>query len=83
MLFQVSKRRRFPEGSRAAERSKINVHVFSSSGGLRRGLRESLLAGRLQSRTQRIFLKADSLHTPPCHFPPSCFQIKLFKFEII
>lgn len=47
--FQVSKRRRSPEGSRAAERSKINVHVFSPSGGLRRGLRESLPAGRLQS----------------------------------
>lgn len=91
VCFQVSKSRLFPKGSCAAKRSKIDVHVFSSSGGLRRGLGESLPAGCLQSRAQRGFLKADSLHAPPLLsiplFPSRVFRSissssKLFKIKL-
>lgn len=71
--FQVSKRRRSPEGSRAAERSKINVHVFSPSGGLRRGLRESLPA---ELNPERIFKSRFPSHPSPAPhaIPPLVFS---------
>lgn len=85
--FQVSKSRRFPKGSRAAEKSKINVHVFSSSGGLRRGgPRVPACRAAAELNPERIFKSrfpsrpSSARHTM---FSPSCFQFKLFKFEII
>lgn len=85
--FQVSKRRRSPEGSRAAERSKINVHVFSPSGGLRRGLRESLPA---ELNPERIFKSRFPSHPspaphaipPPRVFRSSSSSLKLFKIKL-